>query len=288
MRIGVCTLLFGPEDYVNVLKPHTEKNHESYCNKNGYDYMCFTEPLTDCGLPQWNKCKQSAFVVGCANKAPAILKMFEEGYDYVMFTDADMLFIDPDQKIESLIDGHSDIYVTGDVHDVATACTLIVKNTDFGKKFLAMWHEYDKQISAEVYNQFLSVTTHLFRNSIGQRRLIDQPCLNILLASGKVIPEEEWFNTFNSINLFEGNKFRQHNSSTHSPHHKENVERAHSLIHPELQDHVNVLEQERLWVHANVIREQGSKYLNGMRPILVHFNSPEDKKSMGQFIGEFL
>lgn len=292
MNIGICTSLLGPEEYTNLLEPYLEKNYKFYCDKNGYGYRCFTEPLMDLNIPQWDTCKQAGMIVGCWQKASAILEMFKEGYDYVLFTDADMFFVNTDQKVEDLITGDSDIYVTGDVHDVITTCTLIVKNSDWSKKLLTMWAEYEKQISPEVYNAFLSVTTHLFPayqcdhfpNPNGQRRLIDQPCLNILLAAGKVLPEEDWFNAFNSINLFEGNRFRQHDSSTHSPYKKENIGRAHSLIHSEWQDRVGILEQSLVWVHANVFRDRitwGTE-----EPLLVHFNSPEDKRGVGEFLSK--
>jgi hypothetical protein len=288
MRIGICTSLLGPEEYTSLLEPYLAKNHKFYCDKNGYGYKCFTEPLMDLNIPHWDTCKQAGMIVGCWQKASAILEMFKEGYDYVVFTDADMFFVDTDQKVEDLIIDDSDIYVTGDVHDVVTSCTLIVKNSDWSKKLLAMWVEYEKQISPEVYNSFLSVTTHIFINSAGQRRLIDQPCLNILLAAGKVLPEEEWFNAFNSINLFEGNRFRQHDSSTHSPYKKENIGRAHSLIHSEWQDRVGILEQSRVWVHANVYSDPNSEnLLKGIMPLLVHFNSPEDKRKVGKFLSAF-
>tara|TARA_R100000808_G_C2114131_1_gene127301 strand:+ start:81 stop:992 length:912 start_codon:yes stop_codon:yes gene_type:complete len=292
MKIGICTSLLGPKEYTSLLEPYIEKNYKSYCDKNGYGYKCFTEPLMDLNIPQWDTCKEAGMIVGCWQKPSAILEMFRDGYDYVVFTDADMFFIDPDQKVEGLINDDSDIYITGDVHDVATSCTLIVKNSDWSKKFLKMWAEYEKQISPAVYNAFSSVTTHLFMNSAGQTRLIDQPCLNILLASGKVLPEEEWFNAFNSINLFEGNRFRQHNSSTHSPYKRENIERAYTLIHPKLRDHVGILEQSRVWVHANVLRDTNTEHIQsivqgGIIPLLAHFNSPEDKKSVGKFLSEF-
>lgn len=68
------------------------------------------------------------------------LELVKENFfdcDYLLWIDADCLFMDMNRKIESLIDGSNDFYITKE--DVVQAGCFLIKNTKEVSEFLDYW-----------------------------------------------------------------------------------------------------------------------------------------------------
>ena len=234
MKIGVCTILVGnPKTY----KPYTEKNHMSYCSMHGYGYKCFKEALVnDVPIP--------------FTKPEAILQMFDEGYDYVFYTDADSFFLNKEIKLESFIQDDYDFIATGSDFDMVGAGHLMFKNSDWSRKFIEKWVGFRQCVSTDVIEKFKKITTHIFEDVLFGN-LSDQIPLNMLVSMGDVPPQENWFDIFCKVNFYTGNKFRKYSHKTHAPTTDENVKRTNNLIFEKWRKNIIILKQSRVECYPN-------------------------------------
>lgn len=113
---------------------YAEAINSIYCSKHEYIYHC--EKITDKiklelegRAPTWYK--------------PKLIKDVLELYnpDYVLFLDIDAVFTKHHKKIENYIVKDFDLILAQDVsqHSVANAGVIILKNTEWSKKFLDIW-----------------------------------------------------------------------------------------------------------------------------------------------------
>tara|TARA_Y100001970_G_C14236481_1_gene862128 strand:- start:674 stop:1393 length:720 start_codon:yes stop_codon:yes gene_type:complete len=122
MKIAIVTL--GDEnvyDWNKISFPNKLK----YCNIHGYDFIT-RDRLLDQRPAGWSKI---VLILEYLNK-----------YDYIFWSDTDSLVVDPERKLEDLIDKSKDIIfcMTGVKGSYWTLSSgqFFVKNTDWSRKFL--------------------------------------------------------------------------------------------------------------------------------------------------------
>ena len=226
VNICVTTILIGNLSY----KPTAKKNHQKYCDKHGYKYVCLEEKLNDFH-PMWMK-------------PDLLIKCLEDGYDYVFWMDGDSFFLNMDIKLEKFVDMNVDFVATGDQNDIVNAGHLFFKNSEWSKKFLNDWSKFRTPMDHRTCEQFKLITTHITYYK-GQVSLLDQSPINILLGGGDQDKMSEWFIVFNKVNFWEGNPFRLYDVS-YSPLLKENLERTNSILSDDMKKHVHIVEQRAM------------------------------------------
>mmetsp|Transcript_32972 Transcript_32972/g.72316 ORF Transcript_32972/g.72316 Transcript_32972/m.72316 type:complete len:313 (+) Transcript_32972:394-1332(+) len=120
-RIAVQTIMIGS------LIDDAITNHQSYCSKWGYDHILVTENSRPERKPTWEK-------------LPSILRLFDEGYDYVMQIDYDAFFMNCSISLQPFVDqmemeGSSWLF-GGDQNIVINAGQMLFRNTDVGRHIL--------------------------------------------------------------------------------------------------------------------------------------------------------
>ncbi len=123
--IAVCTLSIG--DIYKERTKNSRLNKINYCNKHNYR-LIEDESIYDTSKPiPWSKIK-------------LILKYLPE-YDYIIWIDADMLIMNSNTTLESLIEKYKDYnIICGSDWRMPNTGFLIVKNTQFSYDFWnAVW-----------------------------------------------------------------------------------------------------------------------------------------------------
>ena len=121
-KIGVCFMSIG-EKYKEITS-NSRKNKISYCTRHGYDFI-EDESIYDTSKPiPWSK-------------IPLILKYINK-YDYIVWIDADILIMNLNITIESIIEKYQnfDIICGSDWRMINTGF-MIMTNSTFCKDFLA-------------------------------------------------------------------------------------------------------------------------------------------------------
>jgi predicted O-methyltransferase YrrM len=125
LPIALCTLSIGAE-YKEAVK-YSNKIKKNYCEKNAYDYR----DDEDEGI--YDKSRPVAW-----SKINLIQRCLNEGYDYVVWIDADAYIMNPELKLESFIVNFSkgkDILVTMDSVDTLNSGVMFIKNTNWSRRF---------------------------------------------------------------------------------------------------------------------------------------------------------
>ena len=126
MKIAVVQM--STLDYAEALKPCMHFN-SIYCEKHGYTHICTTPPLPDL---------HAGF-----QKPYALLKQIHR-FDYVMWVDIDASFVNPEIKLEDIInsDPDRDVWYADDPGDwILNSGVLIFKNSTKGIDLLWKWWE---------------------------------------------------------------------------------------------------------------------------------------------------
>jgi hypothetical protein len=235
MKICIVTILIGDLSY----KEDARKNHEVYCKKHNYDYLCITEPLNDYH-PMWMK-------------PDVILLGLQRGYDYVFWMDGDSFFMNMDISLMKFVDLDMDLVATGDHNDIVNTGHLLFRNSDWSHKFMEEWKAFRKPLTPEIYEQFKQITTHFIYNS-NSIYFNDQPPFNMLLAGASASKPNYWFEYFNAINLYENNSYRLFDIN-YAPICKKNLERANGLIHQKFREYVKIVNQREMNSYSSNYRK---------------------------------
>ncbi|CRX39019.1 DUF273 domain-containing protein [Estrella lausannensis] len=119
------------------------RSKELYCQKHGYDFIIGSEKLYECdGHPAPNKEKLSIHWM----KVP-MLARFLSDYDWVIWTDADSIFLNPDITLESYLDDSYDI-LFGTHHLTCQSLNtghIFVKCNQWSRDFLNEWWTYSEE-----------------------------------------------------------------------------------------------------------------------------------------------
>lgn len=234
-KICVVTVLIGDLGYKKIAK----KNHQEYCDKHGYTYVCLEEKINDFH-PMWMK-------------PDLVLSQLKNGYDYVFWMDGDSFFANMNIKLEKFMCDNSDLIATGDLNDVVNAGHLLFKNSNWTLNFIEEWNKFRQPFLMDVYLKFSEVTTH-FTTYNNNMYFADQPPVNLILGGATSDKMEEWFDIFNSINLYEGNKYKKY-TSDYSPINDDNLERTVSLICDKHRNHVKIVKQSEMNSYPDTVKK---------------------------------
>ena len=142
----ICICMSHTENIFSYSKL-TEAINRDYAKKHGYDFKIFEMKMQD-RAPQWCKVK-------VIKELLAINK-----YSYIFWIDADAFFNKMNRKLESIIalDPNKDLYVCDDrpnsgKQNTVNTGTLLVKASDWSKKFANEWYEYHGKFLYEPFHE---------------------------------------------------------------------------------------------------------------------------------------
>lgn len=177
---------------------YSERINQRYCDEKGYGYYCEKDTDKIVGSLEersitWYKPKLIQEVLDQHNP------------DYVLFLDADAVVVDYNQSIEDFIDENYDLVVSDDIgaHSVANAGVLLLKNSEWTKKFLKTWWDSGDTFTGgqatrlEILEQNINKVGY-FRQALWH----DQSCLTILYENDEEIRNKTKIisrNNFNSM-----------------------------------------------------------------------------------------
>ena len=165
-------------------------NHHEYSNKHGYSYVKEIVKNNDYidWHPTWIKIN--------------VLKKYLPLYDYVVWIDADAVFVNQDITIENLIDGDVDLVVpklevdkiSGNVWTHTTTGFMVWKNSEWSNSMLNLLWDEPKQFRFEFFHEQSRLDELLYENfkldggeNILNKRIedIETP---IILGNIKILP----------------------------------------------------------------------------------------------------
>jgi hypothetical protein len=190
--------------------------------------------------------------------------------------DGDSFFINMDIKLEKFTEKVADLIATGDENDIINTGHILLKNSEWSKKFVDNWIAFRQPLSSDVLNKFSLITTH-FTHHDGQTYFNDQPPVNLILGGADPNQIDRWFDVFNNVNFYEGNKLRKHGIEF-SPILDDNLMRTNSLISRELSKHVCIVTQDQMNSYPSTFKkgdfilhwaEQHKELINTHIPMLI-------------------
>jgi hypothetical protein len=135
-------------------------NHHEYSNKNGYSYVKEIVKNEDYinWHPTWIKID--------------VLKKYLPLYDYIVWIDADAVFVNQDITIENLIDGNVDLVipkleldrVSGNMWTHTTTGFMIWKNSEWSQNILNLLWDEPKQFRFEFFHEQSRLDEILYEN----------------------------------------------------------------------------------------------------------------------------
>ncbi len=152
--IALCTLSIG-EDYKRLVM-YSNKVKQDYCKSHIYDYRDDEDDeIVDKSRPlAWSKVN-------------LIRRCLKDGYDYVVWIDADAFIMNPTIKLESIIVNFSkdkDILLTMDAVDVLNSGVMFIKNTEWSKAFFDLVYNMTDFINHSNWEQ--GAIIDLYENNI--------------------------------------------------------------------------------------------------------------------------
>mmetsp|Transcript_14689 Transcript_14689/g.31336 ORF Transcript_14689/g.31336 Transcript_14689/m.31336 type:complete len:365 (-) Transcript_14689:471-1565(-) len=132
-KIGLVTFFHGMNK--NLARISTENKH-TYAKEHGYDLIVADSEVETVRQPHWSK-------------FPILLNHLEN-YDYLMWVDGDALFANFSIKVESLIDGHHDLFIARDENNLNSG-VFILRNSDWSRWYLKTAYEQDWLVTSYNY-----------------------------------------------------------------------------------------------------------------------------------------
>jgi hypothetical protein len=165
-------------------------NHHEYSNKHGYSYIKEIVKNDDYidWHPTWIKIE--------------VLKKYLPLYDYIVWIDADAVFVNQDIKIEDFIDGNIDLVIpklevdrlTGNVWTHTTTGFMVWKNSEWSKNVLdLLWNE-PRQFRFEFFHEQSRLDEILYNNFTfnGGENILKKEMMDIetpiILGNIKILP----------------------------------------------------------------------------------------------------
>lgn len=128
ISIEVCTFYTG-EKYADSVIKHGQKSMRQYCEKYKYPFHVQKESLVPDLPPHWTK-------------IALLLKLAKErNCDYLVWLDADIMIMNHDISVESLIEKHmdgKDFLLSRDISNEINTGVWIVRNTDYAKSVMEL------------------------------------------------------------------------------------------------------------------------------------------------------
>ena len=165
-------------------------NHHEYSNKNGYSYVKEIVKNEDYinWHPTWIKID--------------VLKKYLPLYDYIVWIDADAVFVNQDITIENLIYGNVDLVipkleldrVSGNMWTHTTTGFMIWKNSEWSKNMLNLLWDEPKQFRFEFFHEQSRLDELLYDNFTfnGGENILNKEIMDIetpvILNNIKILP----------------------------------------------------------------------------------------------------
>jgi hypothetical protein len=158
-RIALVTFISEPncQHVSEDIAPYAEivqfgtRSKTLYCQKNGYDYIIATQKLFECdGIPAPNIHKLSIHWMKVC-----LLAKFLPYYDWVVWSDADSIFLNHEITLESLIDDNFDLLIGTQTayKNCLNTGHIFVKNTLWSKGFLKEWWCQSEELQEGYWDQ---------------------------------------------------------------------------------------------------------------------------------------
>jgi hypothetical protein len=177
---------YGKCDYGNF----ASLNHHEYSNKHGYSYVKEIVKNEDYinWHPTWIKID--------------VLKKYLPLYDYIVWIDADAVFVNQDITIENLIDGNVDLVipkleldrVSGNMWTHTTTGFMIWKNSEWSQNILNLLWDEPKQFRFEFFHEQSRLDEILYENFkfVGGENILNKEITDIetpvILNNIKILP----------------------------------------------------------------------------------------------------
>lgn len=165
----------------------SEELNKKYCEKYQYDYFVEkdTEELNKIFrdeniAPQWYKVKLLKDLLDKSDE-----------YDWILFLDADAIFSNENVKIEDFIDEQYNLILADDMafHSIVNTGVILVKNSEWSKKFLNDWWNSKDSINGKDALEILNWNGGghaLDNNSVFKSALWhEQTCISILYKTNE-------------------------------------------------------------------------------------------------------
>lgn len=115
----VCTLYDGT---FYGFAPLVLRSLEQFAEVNSFDLVYYDKLLNFVRHPAWNKCY-------------AILDCFDKGYEWVLWSDADSIYINRNKFLEACPPEYSSFWTSIDENGICTS-HIFIKNTDYNRGLL--------------------------------------------------------------------------------------------------------------------------------------------------------
>lgn len=185
----------------------SEEINKDYCRKNDYDY--YVEKDSDKIKSFSNKeemCIQW-YKVKLMNEAMSE----KQNYDWYLFLDMDAVFCNTNERIEKYTDENYELILSDDIaeHSVVNTGVILIKNSDWAKKFMERWWESRLDTTGQEALQLLNWSggmhapemKYVFKSSIWH----EQTCFSVMYKKDeevrnkiKIIGKVDNRNNFNS------------------------------------------------------------------------------------------
>ena len=183
----------------------SEEINLDYCNKHGYRYICETDT---------NKIRN-----GCDGRSftwykPKLIKEIFENYnpEYVVFLDADAIFVNRKIQIEDFIDPNYDIIFAQDIggigsHSAMNAGVFIIRNTPQSIEFLDKWWNLGDTLKGKDARDLSIMEENLEKSGYFREGLWhDQTCLTYLYEHDSIVHDSLKVISNASFNHYDYNK----------------------------------------------------------------------------------
>lgn len=120
LKIAIVSVAVG-EKYQKAVMPGFI-NKQAYCEEHGYDFYYVTESLDPSRYPAWSKI--------------LIIQQILADYDWVFWTDADSLIMNPSIAVEQLVDDRYFLVICKQIDGTINSGQFLIKNTPLSFQFL--------------------------------------------------------------------------------------------------------------------------------------------------------
>jgi SAM-dependent methyltransferase len=172
----------------------SEKINKEYCNKYGFEYFSQTDNDTirntsDNRAVQWYKIK---FIQQ---------QLEESNVDYIMFMDADAIFVKPEVDIRTIIENYPDkeLIISEDFGpDIVNTGVMIFKNTNWSVDFLKRIWEGGNKISrgkyrTDIWHEQTIVSAYLYVNDNDRDKTVILSPLDFNSINDNILRQDKTF-----------------------------------------------------------------------------------------------
>ena len=177
LKIGI--VIYYTSD-INMYASYASSIISEYAEYHGYELMLFNESNGNFDLKdhRWNKVKLLSSMLDPSSK-------MSNYWDYVVWMDADLIILDFNFRIESVVTDNAHIWASSEHEGSVTRINsgmLIVRNSNWAVKFLNGWWEFENRSLYSDQEQFDLLYNGLLSFNNANQYLLSEHKSNILLS----------------------------------------------------------------------------------------------------------